>query len=203
MDFKTHLEQSWKLFAANLPALLISTIVLFVVSIVTLGFMAPVLTAGYMQSLLLLVRDDRKPEVGDLFGQMGLFFPLLAFTLLAALLIFLGLSMLVLPGIVAIIGLSFFCMYMLPLMTDQELGLIEAVKESGRMALQPPVAEHVAVIAVFLVLNSIGNSTGIGVLFTQPFAILFVLSVYELKRQRMLPPPMESTDNPPPPPPTD
>ena len=94
-------------------------------------------------------------------------------------------------------------MYMLPLMTDQELGLVEAFKESGRMAMEPPVGEHVAVVAVFLVLNSIGNSTGIGVLFTQPFAVLFVLSVYECKRRRMLPPPMESTDNPPPPSPTD
>jgi uncharacterized membrane protein YeiB len=74
-------------------------------------------------------------------------------------------------------------------MTDQGLGLIEAVKESGRMALSPPVGEHIAVVTVFLVLSSIGNSTGIGILFTQPFATLFVLLIYELKRRRMLPPP--------------
>ncbi len=201
MDFKTHFEQSWTLFVAHLPALLISTLVLFAVSVISLGIMAPVLIAGYMQSLLLVVRDDRKPEVGDLFGQMRLFLPLLAFMLLAALVISVGFAMLVLPGIAVVIGLSFFCMYMLPLMTDQELGLIEALKESSNMALQAPVGEHVAVVAVFLVLNSIGNSTGIGVLFTQPFATLFVLSVYELKRRRMLPLPEEHTEKTPPPPP--
>lgn len=194
MDFKTHLEQSWNLFVANLAPLLISTLVLIVVSIVSLGFMAPVMTAGYMQSLLLLVREERTPKTGDLFGQMRLFFPLLAFTLVTALAIFLGLAMLVLPGIAVIIALTFFCMYMLPLMTDQDMGIVEAVKESGRMALQAPVSEHIAVIAVFLVLNSIGNSTGIGVLFTQPFATLFVLSVYELKRRRMLPSPDSSKE---------
>jgi len=201
MDFKTHFEQSWNLFVSNLVILLISTLVLIAVSVISLGFMAPVMTAGYMHSLLLLVRDDRKPEIGDLFGQMRLFLPLLGFTLVAALVIFLGLAILVLPGIAAIVALTFFCMYMLPLMTDQNLGLVEALKESGRMALQAPVSEHIAVIAVFLVLNSIGNSTGIGVIFTQPFATLFVLSVYELKRQRMLPPPQEGTDHQPPPPP--
>ena len=73
MDFKTHFEQSWTLFVAHLPALLISTLVLFAVSVISLGIMAPVLVAGYMQSLLLLVRDNRKPEVGDLFKQMRLF----------------------------------------------------------------------------------------------------------------------------------
>jgi len=195
MDFKTHFELSWKLFVANLAALLISTLVLLAVSVVSLGFMAPVMTAGYMQSLLLLVRENRKPEIRDLFGQMRLFFPLLVFTLAVALVIFLGLAMLVLPGIVVLIALTFFCMYMMPLMTDQNLGLVEAVKESGRMALQDPVGEHIAVIAVFLALNSIGNSTGIGVLFTQPFATLFVLSVYELKRRRILPSSQEKADN--------
>jgi hypothetical protein len=198
MDFKTHFELSWKLFVANLAALLISTLVLLAVSVVSLGFMAPVMTAGYMQSLLLLVRENRKPEIRDLFGQMRLFFPLLIFTLVVALVIFLGLAMLVLPGIVVLIALTFFCMYMIPLMTDQNLGLVEAVKESGRMALQDPVGEHIAVIAVFLALHSIGNSTGIGILFTQPFATLFVLSVYELKRRRILPFSQEKADNQPP-----
>ena len=200
MDFKAHLEQTWSLFVANLPALLISTIVLLVCSTISLGIMAPVLMAGYMQSLLLLVRENRKPEVGDLFSYMRLFFPLLAFTVLVVLVFGIGLTMLILPGIAVLLAVSFFCIYMMPLMTDQELGLVEAVKESSRMALQPPVSEHIAVIAVFLVLNSIGNSTGIGVLFTQPFAILFVLSVYEVKRQRMLPPPPKNEATPPPPP---
>jgi len=189
MDFKTIFERSWKLFVAHLVPLLLSTLVYLAVSVVSLGVMAPVMTAGYMQSLLLLIRDGRKPEIRDLFGQMRLFFPLLGFMIVCVLIIMTGFALLVVPGIAITIGLSFFCLYMLPLMTDQRLGLIEAVKESGRMALSPPVGEHIAVVTVFLILSSIGNSTGIGILFTQPFATLFVLLVYELKRRRMLPPP--------------
>lgn len=192
MDFKTIFERSWKLFVAHMAALILSTLVYLAVSVVSLGIMAPVLTAGYMQSLLLLIRDGRKPEIRDLFGQMRLFFPLLAFMIACVLVIMIGFGLLVVPGIAVTIGLSFFCLYMLPLMTDQGLGLIEAVKESCRMALYPPVGEHIAVVVVFLVLSSIGNSTGIGVLFTQPFATLFVLLVYEFKRRRMLPPPLKN-----------
>ncbi len=200
MDFKDLFTRSWKLFIANLPALILSTLVYIAVSVVSLGIMAPVLTAGYMQSLLLLIRNGRKPEIRDLFGEMRQFFPLLAFLVAVIIVVSIGFGILVLPGIGIIIALSFFCLYMLPLMTDQGLSLIDAVKTSSRMALEPPVGEQIAVVVVFLIINSIGNSTGIGVLFTQPFATLFILLVYEQKRRRMLCFSETTTNSPPPPP---
>ncbi|NOQ46338.1 MAG: hypothetical protein GQ559_06655 [Desulfobulbaceae bacterium] len=202
MDFKFHFENAWKVFTTHLVALLISTIALVGVSIITLGIMAPVVTAGYMQSLLLAMRDGRKPEVRDLFAHMDLFLPLLGFAILVGLAIFVGLVMLVLPGLLVILAVAFFCMYMLPLMTDGGMSLFDALKESGRMAMQPPVSEHLVVIAVYLVLSSIGNSTGLGALFTQPFVTLFVLSVYETKLTRLLPGPQPQTGNEPSPPPS-
>ncbi len=186
MDFKDIFAGCWRLFVANLPSLILSTLVYIGVSVVSFGIMAPVLTAGYMQSLLLLIREGRKPSVRDLFSQMRLFFPLLAFLVAIVLMVSIGFGVLVIPGIVAIIALSFFCLYMLPLMTDQGLGLMDAIKTSSRMAMEPPVGEHIAVVAIFLIINSIGNSTGIGVLLTQPFATLFILMVYERKRRRMI-----------------
>ena len=95
--------------------------------------------------------------------------------------------MLVLPGLAVILAVAFFCIYMLPLMTDQQFRLFEALKESSRMAMQQPITEHLAVVAVYLVLTSLGSSTGLGSLFTTPMATLFVLSVYEAKRIRLLP----------------
>ncbi len=201
MDFKELFNQCWKIFVANLPVLILLTLVYIVVSVVSLGIMAPVLTAGYMQSLLLLVREGHKPKIRDLFSQMRLFFPLLAFMLLVVVVVSIGFGILVIPGIAAVIALAFFCLYMLPLMTDQGLGLIEALKTSSRMAMNPPVGEHITVVIVFLDLSSIGNSTGIGVLFTQPFATIFVLLFYEQKRQRLLSSPGMRVDNGPPPPP--
>ena len=199
MNFKDIFTRTWNLFVANLPALILTTLVYIAVSVVSFGIMAPVLTAGYMQSLLLLIREGRKPEIRDLFGQMRLFFPLLAFLVAIVLMVSIGFGVLVIPGIVAIIALSFFCLYMLPLMTDQGLGLMDAIKTSSRMAMEPPVNEHIAVVAVFLIINSIGNSTGIGVLFTQPFATLFILLVYERKRRRMISLSRPEINPPPPP----
>ena len=187
MDFKQHFEKSWQVFTSFLPSLLISTVILLGASMLTLGILAPVLTAGYMQSLLLAIREGRKPEIKDLFSEMHLFLPLLGFGILIGIAVFLGLAMLVLPGLAVILAVAFFCIYMLPLMTDQQFRLFEALQESSRMAMQKPIAEHLAVVAVYLVLTSLGSSTGLGTLFTTPMATLFVLSVYEVKRIRLLP----------------
>ncbi len=189
MDFGYHMERAWQVFARFLPSVLLLTLALIGMSMITLGIMAPVCTAGYMQSLLLALREDRRPEVRDLFSQMRLFFPLLGFGILVTLVLLTSFALLVLPGLLAMVAVSFACLYMIPLMTDQEMGLFEALAESWRMAVQKPLAEQFAVVAVYVVLTSIGNSTGLGALFTQPFATLFVLSVYEVKRRRLLPEP--------------
>lgn len=181
MDFKDLLERSWKNFTEFLPALIINTLVLLVVSVFTLGILAPVCTAGYTQSLLLTIRDKRKPEIGDLFSHMNLFLPLLGFTIVAGLAVLIGFLVLVLPGIIAGIALYFFCLYLLPLMTDKGLGLIDAVKESSRMALEDPVTEHVAVVAIYIGITALGQVVPFGIIFTLPIATLFMLHAFEEK----------------------
>ncbi|OQX08121.1 MAG: hypothetical protein BWK76_23985 [Desulfobulbaceae bacterium A2] len=208
MDFKQLFERSWTVFTAHLPALLISTLVLCIVSIATLGILGPVLTAGYMQSLLLAVRQNRRPEVGDLFGQMRLFLPLLGFSLLMMLAVIVGFAMLILPGVVLIAAICYFCVYMLPLMTDKNMGLMDALKASYRMALDDPWYEHLAVVAIAVGITSLGHSMLLAGLFTQPFATLIVLGAYEERVRRELPSPSaqqpqqpQQPSSPPPPPP--
>jgi hypothetical protein len=207
MDFKDLLEKSWKSFTEFLPALIVNTLVLLVVSLFTLGILAPVCTAGYTQSLLRSIRDKRKPEVGDLFSHMNLFLPLLAFFIVAGLAVFIGFLILVLPGIIAGIALYFFCLYLLPLMTDKGLGLIEAVKESSRMALEDPVVEHIAVVAIYIGITALGQVVPFGIIFTMPIATLFMLYAFEEKCgvEQTLPKknkgPASAAPPPPPPPP--
>lgn len=197
MDFKQHFERAWKVLTGFFVPILVNTVVLFAVSVITLGIMAPVASAGYMQSLLLALREERKPDVKDLFAHMNLFFPLLGFTILFVFALIIGLLMLVLPGIALSLAAAFFLTYMLPLMTDEGLDLFPAIKESCRMAMEKPVGEHFAVVAVFTVLASIGSATGIGALLTHPYACLFVLSAYEEKRRQQI----EGPKTAPPPPP--
>jgi hypothetical protein len=158
------------------------TLVMTIVSVVTLGILAPVTMAGYMHSLLLLLRDGREPKIQDIFSQMQLFFPLLGFGVLVFLVTMIGFMLLVLPGILVVVAVTFTCLYMLPLMTDAGMGLMEAVKESYRMSVGGSIADQIVVVIIFIGLLMIGSSVFIGALFTQPLATIFLLSVYQEKR---------------------
>ena len=179
MDFKRHIETAWNLTLGNIVALIIMTLVMVAVSSLTLGIMAPVTMAGYTQSLLQLIRNKREPRVQDLFSHMNLFLPLLGFGLAAFVATSIGFMLLFLPGIIIIVAIMFSCIYMLPLMTDREMGLVDAVKESYAMARRADLVDHVVVVVIFTAITMIGGTVFIGVLFTQPLATLFLLSTYE------------------------
>jgi hypothetical protein len=179
MDFKRHLESAWTLTLANIIPLVIMTLVVCVVSCFTLGILAPVTSAGLLQAAILLVREGREPKIQDVFSQMRIFLPLLGFGVASSIAIAIGFAMLLLPGILVTLALAFCCLYLVPLMTDKQMGLVEALKESFQMAMQKPVADHVLVAVIFLGMNAIGSSlAGIGVLFTFPLASVFLASVY-------------------------
>jgi hypothetical protein len=183
MDFKQHFEASWRVFTAFFVPILMNTLALMGLSLISLGILTPVISAGYMQSLLLALRENRKPESKDLFARMDLFLPLLGFTLIFVLVIFIGLMLLVLPGIAALFAGIFFFLYLLPLMTDQNMSLVEAARESIRLALEQPINEHLAVVIFFIAFSSLGNASVLGSVLTHAFVSLFILSVYEYRRK--------------------
>ena len=181
MDFKKHILRAWELTWQFIVSLVLMTLVMTGVAVITLGVLAPVTMAGYMQSILLMIREGREPKIQDLFSEMRLFLPLLAFGVVAFVAVIIGFMLLIIPGFLAIMAISFCCLYMLPLMTDKKLGLFEAIKQSYNMAVRDNIPEHIVVAILFLAISGIGGSFFIGFLFTQPLATSFLLSVYEEK----------------------
>ncbi|QTA78916.1 Uncharacterized protein dnl_11640 [Desulfonema limicola] len=185
MDFKSHLELAWKLNLQYIAPLILMTLVMAVAGFLSIGILAPVMMAGYMQSVLLMLRSGREPKVQDLFSEMRLFLPLLGFGVVVFIAVMIGLSFFFLPGIVIICGISFVCLYMMPLMTDRNYDVIGAVKESYKIVSGEDLMDHVIVAILFLGITTIGSSVFIGFLFTQPLATIFLLSVYEKKMDQM------------------
>lgn len=181
MDFKSHLELAWKLNLQYIAPLILLTLVMAVAGFLSIGILVPVMMAGYMQSILLMIRSGREPRVQDLFSEMRLFLPLLGFGVVVFIAVMIGLSFFFLPGIVIICGISFVCLYMMPLMTDRNYDVIGAVKESYKMVSGDDLMDHVIVAILFLGISTIGSSVFIGFLFTQPLATIFLLSIYEKK----------------------
>ncbi len=181
MNFKYHLETAWSMTLKFIAPLIFITLVMFLLWFFTIGILAPVTMAGYMHSILLMLRDGREPKIQDLFSQMKLFLPLLGFSILVFIATVIGFMLLVLPGIVISLVVSFCCLYMLPLMTDKKLGLFEAIKESCTMTTKGVFIDQIVVLILFLGISAAGSAVFIGSLFTQPLATIFLLSVYEEK----------------------
>jgi len=186
MDFKKHFETAWGLTLKFIVPLILMTIVLFIVGFVTLGILAPVATAGYMQSLLLLLKEGREPKVQDIFSEMRLFLPLLLFGFAIFIATLIGFTLLILPGILVLLFISFCCLYVLPLMTDKNMELIEAVKESYRLSVRGNIVDQVVTVILFWGITAIGSSVFIGWLFTQPLATIILLSVYTEKTSQIV-----------------
>jgi hypothetical protein len=178
MDFKKHLETAWNMTLTHIVVLILMTAVSLAVTVLTAGALGPVVMAGFIQSIIRMMREERAPRVEDLFSQMRLFLPLLAFSIVVCIAVMIGMMLFILPGLAIIMAATFGCLYVLPLMTDRQLGLIDAVKTSWQMALQKSVADHIVVVILFVGLMAVGGSIFIGILFTQPFAMVFMVSVY-------------------------
>ena len=171
MDFRKHLETAWNLTLKHIVALILMTVVSLAVSLLTIGVLGPVVMAGFIHSIILMLREERAPRIEDLFSQMRLFLPLLALFIAVAIAIMVGTMFFILPGLAIALAATFGCLYVLPLMTDRRMGLIEAVKASWQMALQDSVADHIVVVILFMGLMAVGGSVFFGILFTQPFAM--------------------------------
>ncbi|MFH1981280.1 MAG: hypothetical protein ABIL58_05530 [Pseudomonadota bacterium] len=181
IDFKHHADIAWQLTLRHLFPLVLLTLVTATVGVLSLGLFAPAAMAGYVSAVLQMVRTGREPDLRDVFSQIRLAIPLLGFSLAALLLIVLGYAVLVVPGIAVSLGITYASLYVIPLMIDRNLGIVDAVKASARIAMAPPVMDNILVALVVVGLWGIGGSVVIGWLFTQPLATIFLVSIYDSK----------------------
>ena len=179
MNIKYHIETAWKLCIGNIVSLIILTLVTAAVSIVSIGILAPVAFAGYIHSLFQLLKYNREPRTQDVFSQLRLFLPLFIFGLAVFIISIIGFTLFVIPGILFTLIIGYTCLYMIPIMVDRKLGLLDAIKKSISMVTSSHLSDHIVVFIIFAALITVGGSSFIGFLFLQPFATLFLLSVYE------------------------
>ncbi|HJN51342.1 MAG: hypothetical protein QGI68_10750 [Pseudomonadales bacterium] len=177
MSANYHLRRACGIWLANFVPITMMTLVYLVLSIVTLGFMSAVLEVGFMHALLRLIREERRPQVGDLFSHMHVFFPLLVFTIAVAIIAVICVVLLRVAGIILLITIAFFCIYMLTFMADQKVGVIDAIEDSVDLAVHGDIAQHIGVLVIYLLVKVLG-STIILLPVTEPIAIIFLVLVY-------------------------
>ncbi len=180
MNFKHHLERAWRLTIDNLVPLILMTLVMVVVSGLTLGILALVTLAGYTKAILLMVRTGHEPKIADIFSEMRLFLPLLGYSIVVVIVTSIGFALLFIPGIILACAIAWASLYMLPLMVDRGMGVVEAFKESFRIvSSRDDIMDHIVLLILLVGISAVGSSVFIGWLFTQPFAMILLVSAYE------------------------
>lgn len=167
------LRDSWEVFRRDALVFVVASVVLLLVSALTLGILAAPLTIGFIE----MVRRGRQGEplaLGLLFSRFDAFVPSLVATTLIFLAVFVGMLLLVLPGLVAAL-FSAFAMHAIAYEhatgVDSIRRSVELVRENFLPAL--------ALVLVVAVAHAIGSAVVFGILLTMPMSLIALTVGYE------------------------
>lgn len=129
-----------------------------------------------MGLMLVLIRvyDKAHTDYGDMFEPLHLFWKFLVMTLLVTIITTIGMALLIVPGIIAALALSF-APY---LVVDRNLTALDAIKESVHIT-NGHRWNLLMFVALVFVANLIGAAAlGIGLMITVPVTALAAVHVY-------------------------
>lgn len=172
------LNSKWLL---ALGILLLHTVVGFGVGYVGFGLgtlaLGGVFSFGISRTMVLIYRGHR-PQVETYFDGFKHYLPTLVAFLLVSVIVFVGLMLLVIPGIIAAIGLSqtFYILQDKP-----ELGAEGAIRESWRMTWTNGHMWKVFFMQFLIFFVTLGGllALGVGLLYTAPLGSVMAAGLYE------------------------
>ena len=179
LDIGRCFNDAIEVFKKNILILALATFLFQAISILTIGILAGVLTGGYYLMMLNALRkEDKKVELGDMYGLFSKFLPLLGLFVLQTLLTILGFMALIIPGII----LSTMWLYAIFFMVDKNTGVIDSLKTSWNLVRQKGFGINLLLLVIYIALAAGGGMIPyigwiIG-LFLLPLASLMLASAY-------------------------
>lgn len=171
IDISNVLTNAGRTFVGDIVVLILAALVAGLLSVATLGILAGPLYAGLYGMVIARCKEGKKPEVGDVFSELGRFWAFFGATLLLLLLI--GLACITIIGGIL---LATIWIYVFPLMVDRKIGVIAAMRMSKAMVTRAGFWEHLALVLLLLVIGTIGG--GPIALLTVPFTVAAVVVAY-------------------------
>jgi hypothetical protein len=172
MDFNRLFKVTFDQFVKGIVKLILFTLVgcLLCFTIVLI----PTVMGGLTRGVLRYVREGIEPE----FDQLWCFddyLQILLLVVLGGIAIAIGLALLVIPGVVLMV----WWMYALFFIVDRKMSFAEAMGASKRMVTETGFWNHLVVLIIMAVLNSLGSGlAGLGTLLTAPFGLVLVTNAY-------------------------
>jgi uncharacterized membrane protein len=172
MDFTALLSEAWRRFVDEIVQLVLFALLgtLLCLTIVLI----PTVVGGFFRGFLGYVRDGRVPAFDELW-RFDDYLPLLLLIVLGSVAIAIGYLLLFVPGVI----LSVWWLYAVFFLLDREMGVVEALGASKAAVSASGFFNHLVVLLIVSLLGALGGSlSGLGTIFTTPFALVFLSLCY-------------------------
>ncbi len=174
MNYEKTVYKTIDVYKENWVILSVSTLVVFALGMITFGLLFGPLIAG-LASMFIKAKSGNKPTFDDLFQYNGKFILMALMGLLIGILIFCGLILLVLPGLL----LATLWMYSIFAMAFDNKGIIDSMKTSWAFVLKNGLWQNVVIFLAAGILNAIGGTVVVGTLITIPLTMGFLAMLYD------------------------
>ena len=172
MDFNRLFKTTFDQFVKGIVKLILFTLVGCLLCL-TIALI-PTVMGGLTRGMLRYVREGIEPEFDELW-RFDDFLQILLLVVLGGIAIAIGLALLVIPGLVLMV----WWMYALFFIVDRQMSFTEAMGASKRLVTESGFWNHLVVLLVMAVLNSLGSGlAGLGTLLTAPFGLVLVTNAY-------------------------
>ena len=172
MDFAGLLTRTWEKFVAEIVQLVLFGLLgtLLCLTIVLI----PTVVGGWFRGILGYVRNGQAPEFDELWNFDD-YIAILMLLILGGIGATIGYMLLFIPGVI----LSVLWLYSMFFLLDRDMGVIEAFGASKDAVIESGFINHFVVLLIVSVLGVVGGSlSGVGTIFTTPFAIVFMALCY-------------------------
>lgn len=145
-DIEHCFNESLEAYRKNFLVLILASLTLFILGPLTLFILTGPLQAGFMMMILHSLKSEEKPKFDDLFKYLNRFSSLLIGFFVPAICSIIGLFFLVFPGII----IFTIWMYVLLLIVDKDLDVVDALKESYNLVINNNIWKHIILILIVI-----------------------------------------------------
>jgi uncharacterized membrane protein len=166
MDIGRYLAESWNITFRHPAQFFVAGITMVALTPLTLGILAPPLTAGVMM-MYVNARDGKPVQSGDVFRYVNRTIPLLFTAIAVCVLTGIGYLLLIVPGLIC----TAWWFHVIPFVADREMSIGEAMGKSREVARR----NGILMTLLFVIVSGIVGAAGsfvvfIGTFFTVPMA---------------------------------
>ena len=175
-------RDGWDTFRRDALLFVMAGAVWWLLGAVTFGLLAGPLAVGFIE-LVRRSRNDEPVAIGTLFSRFDTFVPSLVATVLIVIGVVVGMFLLVIP----VLLVSLFCTYTMHAIAYERLGGVEAIRRSIALV-RTNMVPTLAVVLVVWCLQALGGVVLIALLVTTPLALIILTLAYErLERSEVRP----------------